>query len=109
MVTMKMIRSTNSTSTRGVTLMSDIAPPPELDANAMSASLLLVARLRPDGDVTDVEHAGLGRDGGHLLQNLHLGVAVGADVEQRLRLALRDHRQSILQAAFAHQLVVEEQ
>src|SRR3970282_1167797 len=37
-VTMKMISNTSITSTRGVTLMSAIAPPPELEVKAMSAS-----------------------------------------------------------------------
>ena len=35
-VTMKMISSTSMMSTRGVTLMSAIGPPPELEANAIS-------------------------------------------------------------------------
>ena len=38
MVTMKMINSTSSTSTRGVTLMSAIALPPALELNDISIS-----------------------------------------------------------------------
>src|SRR5690606_9196747 len=54
MVTMKLISSTSITSTRGVTLMSHIAPLPPVE-KAMGFSLL--AALGRSGDEADLGHA----------------------------------------------------
>src|SRR5690606_40158947 len=59
-VTMKMIRSTRSTSTNGVTLMSAIAPPPEFELKAIAVFSGLVGAIL-DRHESDLAHAlGLG-------------------------------------------------
>src|SRR5438309_259495 len=84
-VIMKMIRSTSMTSTNGVTLMSDIAPPPlppVVNAMVLPSSYCRYLQLKfavlGRSDEADLDHACVLRVGHDVGHELILGVLVRA-------------------------------
>src|SRR5690606_3004429 len=98
---MKMISSTSITSTRGVTLMSAIGPPPELLENAM----VVLPRLW-GGHEAHLADTGLADVLDDVVDDLVPRDVVGADVDLRLRRALGRHRQARVEHVARHRLVV---
>src|SRR4249919_642649 len=102
---MKMIRSTSITSTSGVTLMSAIGPPPELELKAMRCSpvALVLFRTRHEADLAEAGSFHRGHGG---VDDGVLGAAVGTDIDLLLGHALGIDRQLCFEASLGDRFVV---